>query len=71
MRNETAMYRLNEFVSVSPVIHGMHDKMDIFQGRNAFAEITDMFYCQHNNKIKNYLHYRLLILVIVFNSKSA
>ena len=50
MRNETAMYRLNEFVSVSPVIHGMHDEMDIFQGRNAFAEITDMFYCQHNNK---------------------
>ena len=70
MRNGTTMYRFNEFVPVSPVIHGMHHKMDIFQERNAFAEIIDMFYCQHNNKIKNFLHYRLLILVIVFNSKS-
>ena len=37
MKNGTAMYRLNEFVSLSPVIHGMHHKMDIFQERNAFA----------------------------------
>ena len=60
MRHEVAMYRLNEFVSVFNVILGMHDKIDIPKKRNAFTEIM-AFYCQYNNKIKNYLHYRLPI----------